>query len=117
LLHGLFDTDGTHARRGVEYSSASERLALDVQEIVRSCGGYAALQVKLTPRRPAYRFVARLPDEFNGFYMDRKLSKYRGGQRTRRRIESVVPEGEGEFVCIAVDAPDHLFMAEDFILT
>lgn len=40
-----------------------------------------------------------------------------GGEPTWSRVESIEPAGVEPCVCIAVDAPDHLYVTDDFIVT
>jgi DNA mismatch repair protein MutS len=56
FLQGLFDTDGSANNRydGVQLSTASERLARELQLLLLNFGLIASLRVKQTPRRPAY---------------------------------------------------------------
>jgi hypothetical protein len=120
LLHGLFDTDGTpHHAGNVDYSTSSQRLALDVQEIVRSLGGVARVCLKPTAHALHYRLIVRMPEGTRRFRCARKSSS---DVPSRRRVKgrslvSIEPAGRAEAVCIAVEAPDHLYVTKDFILT
>jgi superfamily II DNA or RNA helicase len=133
LLQGLMDTDGSiTAREGhVEFTSVSEGLADAVAFLVRSLGGVARMRYKAKPTytykgekrvgKPAYRVSIALPAEFNPFRLARKADTYRHLARTKyfptRAIVDVQPIGKREMQCISVDAPDHLYITDDFIVT
>jgi phosphate starvation-inducible PhoH-like protein len=139
LLQGLLDTDGGPVRqRGrtcrVQYSTCSPRLRDDVVFLVRSLGGVAYWRVReaagRTPggtvdrpvafRHDAYVLDIRLPEEVAPFRLARKREIYDaagGGGRPMRFVDSVLPAGEAECVCISVAAADSLYVTEDFIVT
>ncbi|MFL5735502.1 MAG: SNF2-related protein [Chloroflexia bacterium] len=130
LLQGLLDTDG-HVRpndNNVEFCSSSLRLSLDVIELVQSLGGKATLRQKRTTytykgeRRNgqlAYRMSIALPPSIQPFSLSRKAGVYH--PRTKyppvRAIKSVTYVGRKEAQCIATDAPDQLYVSDDYILT
>lgn len=121
LLQGLLDTDG-HVRpidNNIEYSSSSRQLAEDVQFLVQSLGGVARIREKKTSRLSSYRMSIILPAEEKPFRLSRKASLYH--PRTKyppaRAIVSVEPVGRKLAQCIAVDAPDHLYVTDNFIVT
>ncbi|WP_245872874.1 SNF2-related protein [Deinococcus planocerae] len=126
LLQGLLDTDG-HAGVVVEYTSVSEALARGVVELTQSLGGTARIRRKRTTptyrgeRREglAWRVTLKLPPHLDPFRLPEKLAAYRRPTKyppTRgiRRIEFV---GVKEAQCIAVAAPDHLYVTEEYIVT
>ncbi len=131
LLQGLLDTDGTVNPKNniVEYTSVSVQLAQDVAFLVQSLGGVARMRYKATPKytykgerrvgKPAYRVGVSLPPEFPPFRLSRKLALYtpRSKYLPTRAIVSVEYEQDCEMMCIAVDAPDKLFLLDDFIVT
>lgn len=130
LLQGLLDTDGhVRADGDIEFGSTSEALAIDVQEVIRSLGGCAAIRLKSAPRyrhngesrrgRPYYRMSVQLPGDWNPFRLSRKAEAWRPRVKYQplRAIASIEPAGEAEAVCIAVDAADHLFVAADYVVT
>ena len=121
LLRGLLDTDG-HVRpadNNVEFCSVSRRLAADVQFLVQSLGGTAPIRTKRTTGQPAYRMSIALPAGINPFRLGRKAGAYhaRGKYPPSRAIVSVEPAGVKPVQCIRVDAPDHLYVTDDFIVT
>jgi superfamily II DNA or RNA helicase len=130
LLQGLLDTDG-HVRptdNNVEYTTTSLQLALDVVELVQSLGGTARLRPKRTSftykgeRRQgqlAYRMSIALPTQVKPFALERKSLVYHPRYKYLpvRAIRNVTHAGRKEAQCIAVDAPDHLYVTDNYILT
>ena len=130
LLQGLLDSDG-HAGSGknIEYSSSSYLLAQQVQQLVWSLGGVAIAGVKYAPKytylgetrvgHDNYRLNIVLPPEIAPFQLSRKAAnmppreKY-GPCRAIVNVESV---GLDQVICIAVDAPDRLYVTDDYIVT
>jgi phosphate starvation-inducible PhoH-like protein len=138
MLQGLLDTDGGPVRQGgrtcrVQYTTCSPRLRDGVIELVRSLGGVAYERTRHaagrkpggTAARPVhYRADAhvidiRLPEGIAPFRLTRKREAYEatGGGRPRRYIDSILPEGEAECVCISVAAEDSLYVTDDYIVT
>ena len=135
ILQGLMDTDGHCIKskngefNGTEYSTTSERLADDVAEIVHSLGGIVRKSSKIGPYKKsdgtkvickkAYRLNIKMPKEFNPFSLKRKADAYNPPNKYKigRYIKNIEPCGQGETVCIAVDAPDKLYVTEHAIVT
>lgn len=132
VLQGLMDTDGTCGTNGVAtFCSTSSGLVDDVAWLVRSLGGKAYIHE--TPKQGWYRDadgnridgklahqVTVVLSGFALFRIERKQSRVRDGGRlgTRERmIESIEPCGAAEMQCIMVDAPDGLYLTNDFIVT
>lgn len=125
LLRGLLDTDG-YFGDSIEYTTASERLADDVTFLVQSLGGLVRRKLKVAPGytyknqkrvgRPSHRLFITLPSDFiptrvgAGDYTPR----VREPVRAIRRIE---PDGEDDCICIAVSAPDSLYVTDHFVVT
>jgi phosphate starvation-inducible PhoH-like protein len=61
----------------------------------------------------------RLPAGVAPFRLARKRAVYdaKGGGRPMRFVDSVLPAGEAECVCISVAAADSLYVTSDFIVT
>lgn len=130
LLRGLMDTDGYVDERGnsVSYSTSSEQLALDVQELVRSLGGIASITSK-TPTftykgekkegQRSYNVWINLPDSVSPFSLPRKLDRYnRGKDRKKiRRIVAVIPKGKTPCQCIRVNSERGLYITDDYVVT
>lgn len=130
LMRGLFDTDGHVVRGGerVEYCTTSRRLAQQVAELARGLGAYVTWREKV----PTYsyngsKFVGRQAYVLSVYFerlvpvsSQKHLAKWRGSadtQRIRRTIVAAESAGEDECMCIAVDASDHLFVVDDFVVT
>lgn len=132
VLRGLMDTDGEATSTGVSvFSTTSRALADDVIWLARSLGGKAMMQgtVKMPFYRdkhgnkvrglPCYRVTLRMPLGFRTFYIERKQARVKDcEQRYRARwITSIEQEGTQPVMCVTVDAPDHLYLTNDFIPT
>jgi hypothetical protein len=118
LLRGLMDTDGTVSDgHTAVYGSKLEALARSVAEVVRSLGYRATVSSyddsrSRTGKHWRVRFRARRSD--NPFLLPRKAARVRNdGHVKNRAIVSVEPVGSVPVRCIAVDSPDHLFLAGD----
>lgn len=132
LLQGLFDTDGS-AKAGtkIEYDTVSERLAKDIQWIVRSLGGYCSITEKQGSYRnengekvickKVYRLYISISIANKLFYLKRKADKldgfHRNGFCTELRIVSYKRLEPTEMRCISVSNPDSLYITDDFIVT
>ena len=135
ILQGLMDTDGHCVKskngefNGTEYCTVSERLADDVAEIVHSLGGIVRKKSKIgsykkedgtvVECKKAYRLNIKMPEQFNPFRLKRKADEYKPPTKYKigRYIKNIEPCGQGEAVCIAVDAPDKLYVTEHAIVT
>jgi hypothetical protein len=128
LLQGLMDNDGTISKDGkvIEYNTTSPQLAKDVMHIIRSLGGVAWMST----REPKYTYKGeskigktdhrvRMQIDFCPFRVSWKVERYVPLTKypPAHAIESIEPAGEEDCVCIAVDAPDRLYVTEDFLLT
>ena len=133
VLQGLLDTDGgvTDKRSpgSVEFASTSEQLVDDVRWLVQSLGGTAR---KAGPRcttythdgeknqgRPSWRLSIALPVAVAPFRCARKAGEYRPRVKYQptRGIVSIEPDGRDDAVCIAVDAPDSLYLTDHAVVT
>ena len=126
LLQGLLDTDG-HAIHtgGVEFSTTADALADAVVSLAQSLGGVAR---KSKPRRTSHqnglgrvswRVNVKLPANFEPFRLPRKLAAWVRPTKYRptRAIRSITPDGIGLATCIAVAAPDKLYITRHHIVT
>lgn len=135
LLRGLLDTDGSVGKLGryIEYTSVSEQLIKDVQQLVWSLGGQARLSVNKEPFyrddngnkvicQKAYRLLITFckEDGEKAFYLKRKKNAYKP-QRVRKNIkrfiEDIKPIEPQEGVCIEVDDPTHTYVIQNYIIT
>lgn len=125
LLAGLLDTDGSIDVRGhIEYSTSSPQLAEDVRFLIQALGGTVSTSVRPTTHAPSYRLDVRLrSDSESPFWLPRKRQRWDRLRPTRRvkiptrAIVSIEPAGQANMVCISVDAPDQLYVAQDCIVT
>lgn len=119
LLRGLMDTDGwlENEGRSSMFSSASEGLADDLVELVRSLGGIARKTRKETTHLPAHQVAIRL--DACPFQVHRKASRWVAPSKyhAARLIDSIELEGSAEVVCLQVEAEDSLYVAEDYVVT
>ena len=130
LLQGLLDSDGYVSKTGevCQFTSVSAELTAGVQFLVQSLGGTARKSSKLptythngerrTGQR-AYTLTLSLPPQFAPFRLSRKAVLYRPKTKYQpyRGIKSVELIGTAPAQCIAVDAPDRLYITDNFVLT
>ena len=132
LIQGLFDTDGTidnSSRYNVSYSTASKRLAGDIQEILWSLGIQTSVKKRTNARedKPSDTFEYHIHVKV----MNKdKAQFFRLGRKKQRAIEAtkVIKQREKKFdtvaiksieklpekadmTCIMVDDPEHLYIA------
>ncbi len=129
LLAGLLDTDGSVTKDGnaVEFSSTSMKLADQVVELARGLGAYVTQQVRQTsfthrgerrPGRPSRRIRIYFDDGYKPVRSAKHCAKWLPRRRRNlRTIVSIEPTSRREAVCIRVDADDHLFVTDQFIVT
>lgn len=144
LLQGLFDTDGTvgvSAGRGqvekvmgkggsVQFCTTSHEMAKQVQYLVRSLGGLCKIKNKIPfytyneerrQGRDAYILSIRYKSPRDLFRLPRKKNllsdNYQYADRLKLRIKSIEPVGRHEAQCIEVDHPEHLYIADNYIVT
>ena len=135
VIQGLMDTDGTlDSRHGaLSFTTSSEQLAKDMQEIIWSLGGIATIkerQKSFTGRdgekrigRIAYHLQIRHPRREMFFSLPRKLEilsrrPYQYADSLKLKIVSVERAvRRAEAACILIDHPEHLFVAENYVAT
>lgn len=130
IIQGLCDSDGYIDARGhPSFCSISKQLAEDVQYMIRSLGGKATITSRIPTFRSkgilkdgqrAYNVTIRTNNDGMLFRLQRKLDrikKYNGGCALKNRIESIDFSHREECRCITVDAPDGLYLTNDFIVT
>ncbi len=121
LLQGLMDTDGWVGKnRSTNFGSSSKQLALDVQYLVRSLGGWSGYDGgHKTKGRDCHQVSVSMPLNINPFRLRRKAERLEGKRawarpRSMRKIE---PVGQKVVQCIKVAAEDGLYVTDDFIVT
>lgn len=136
ILRGLLDTDGSVSLTGgVSFSTTSERLAQDVQFVVRSLGGNATIEIdessvgktfvvdgrKARHNFPCYKLWIQHKNKADFFTLPRKKARvlpYNGGKGTPcRKITKITPIGKRKARCITTSSDDGLYLTDDFIVT
>ena len=131
LLQGLMDTDGTiDDGRYTYFWTSSKELAQNVQSLVHSLGGISSIAERAhnyqyrdpeTVPRPGYNVRIRVSDPSKLFRLPRKkdiiTANSKGLNKLKLKVVSIEPIGRDEATCIAVDHPEKLFVAKDFIVT
>jgi hypothetical protein len=139
LLQGLMDTDGwvqktrrtdnDHEGRLACFGSSSEQLAKDVRTLAQSLGGVAHLHHRPDAvytykgesliGRETWRVGVVLPPEVPVFRLTRKARDYAAARKSRvtRSIRSIAPTIPQLAQCISVDAPDHCYITDHFVVT
>lgn len=129
LLCGLMDTDGVVCPDGsVSLTTTSQRLAEDIQYLVRSLGGIASVtaggtteaQAKSSTRKIAFTVDINHPDLHSLFTVECKSSlvaTYQYADSLKLAIKKIELVGEKDAQCIMVDHDDHLYITDDFVVT
>lgn len=128
LIRGLMDTDGYIASKGnSSYCTASERLANDFAEIIRSLGGKARIFVKNITYKDSVKhyfdvnFV--LPFKMGSVVKNNALKVERYNKRLSGKeffkkltVADIQPVGLRDTICFLIDDPDHLFVTSEFMV-
>jgi superfamily II DNA or RNA helicase len=133
LLCGLMDTDGNASATsagGINFSTSSKQLALDVQYLARSLGHIAYMSWRIPKYnhngekkegKLAYRVWIRSKCPSELFSIPRKAVRTNDQNQyadtLKLHVTSVEYIGEKEATCITIDHPSALFVAKDFIVT
>lgn len=127
LLRGILDADGSVGRRSVTYSTASARLARDVQALARSLGYWCSMRVGptyYTSNSGRVRGRDRYQLTISGQHLsDLFLSRTKGSRcadrvaRKRVAFASIVQSREAECQCISVSHPSRLYVTNDYVVT
>ena len=124
LLRGLLDTDGKvtlAGGRAVEFSTVFPRLAEDVAWLARSLGAVVDRDEagEWGVQSPALRLRIVFPNGIVPVTSKKHRAAWDSGADgfAGRFIEAVEPSGRRPCQCILVDAPDHLYLTSDFIVT
>ena len=129
-LQGLMDSDGyvSAGGDGCQFSSISPQLIAGVTFLVQSLGGTVRQSAKvpsyshLGEQRTgqlAYTLTLSLPPHIQPFRLMRKAALYRPKTKYQpyRGIKAVELVGVMPAQCISVDAPDRLYVTDNFVLT
>jgi len=129
LLQGLLDTDGyAGIYKNVQFHTVSNKLAEQVQYIVRSLGGLCSIKLKQAGYkklgiykrcRDVYALTIRFSKPKQLFRLPRKKERLNEfhTRDLKLRIESIELIGQKEAQCIMIDHPDHLYITNEFIPT
>ena len=129
LLRGLMDTDGWVERWGsTRFCTASDRLARQVAELVRSLGGWCSVRSKRTvyrycgarkEGRPAYVCNIHYRDPRGLFHLSGKQSRALPAPRRQWRpvFLTIEPAGHADTQCIAVTHPSRTYVTDDYVVT
>ena len=143
LLRGLMDTDGTLSYStgrnnktisfgSLSYSTSSKKLANDVQRLVWSIGGIAAIKEKKPFYqkdgekiycRTNYIVSIRFRDPKSLFFVARKRGKAPNAEQYQYsdlkiqvdRIEKL--SNKEDCRCIEIDSNEHLYVVDDYVVT
>lgn len=130
VLQGLFDSDGTPLdNAGIEFCSASDKLASDVVFLIQSFGGTCHRDLKEEPTytykgdtlvgQPSHRIHGSFNSNMSPFLLLRKADKYTVPTKYEptRAIVSVESVGFDDAICIKVDSQTHCYVTDEFIVT
>lgn len=131
LLQGLLDTDGTAGKEGsVSYATTSENLANQVQYLVRSLGGWAAIYSRIPrfthrgesrPGRLAYKVSIRYPKPTELFALPRKQARVSDenqyAKTLKLRVMGVEATEAKEAQCISIAHEESLYVTNNFVVT
>lgn len=124
LLQGLMDTDGTVDKRGnCSYSTSSNALASDVQELCWSLGMVCTKTKKITNiGTESNTLFIRCNHPKQLFRLKRKQDRCPqthsdGRVELTRRVVSVTKVSNEPAQCIMLDSNDHLYITDDYIVT
>lgn len=124
ILQGLFDTDGSISHGyGIDYTTASKRLAKDIKEIVLSLGGLCSISNKYilynSEKKKYYRLYVTFNNISKYFKLSRKKQKckIRSKEKLQRSLISVKSIGVEPVQCIRVDSTEQLYVTDNYIVT
>ena len=120
VLQGLLDTDGViEKQHAVRFCTASYRLARDVQELVRSLGGWCTLAYKRATARPAYVLNIHHADPKSLFRSGEKRDRLpeRDERGARAVITGIEPSRVVPTQCISVSHPARLYVTDEYVVT
>lgn len=121
VLQGITDTDGSPSGYGAVVEQTSEGLSKDIEEIVRSLGGFAKTKVypgRTGKCRTSYKTSLRLPNPQDTFWLERKRSRMKVRPYPLvRSLQSIEYIGQDDVQCISVSDSRSLYATDNYILT
>jgi ATP-dependent Clp protease ATP-binding subunit ClpA len=131
LLQGLLDSDGTVTKTGsIQFSSVSNQLIKDVQELIWSIGGLAIIKKKQTyytyngvkkKGQLSYVLTIRYKSPSDLFRLERKKERiptnYQYSEVLKNNIDSVNYVGVKEAKCVMIEDENHLYVTDNYIVT
>ncbi len=130
LLQGLLDTNGYCNKNGtIQYYSVSKKLINGVKELVQSLGGVAKLSSKIgkyklrdntiKTYKECFNLTINLPNEIIPFKVKRKIDRLPKIKKYNpsRGIKSVEFSRKTTGQCIMVEAEDHLYVMDEYVVT
>lgn len=137
LIRGLFDTDGTiddsNGRYNVSYSSTSEKLVYDIQDVLYSLGVSSSVNCcKRDGKSDEYHLHVKIGnnDKEKFFWISRKRDIAMEAKKADLNKKRIKKFGEvigirdiretnivKDATCIMVDDDEHLYQAGQFIVT
>ncbi len=133
LLNGIIDAAGvvSSGKNPIfKVSVHSHKLALQIQQLVRSVGGWCKLYIS-EHRSHIYKGVCKAGRPIYGLSIKHpnmtrlvtdpdkrfKISENHYDDKMKLRIRNIEYIGEQETQCISIDHEDHLYITDDFIVT
>lgn len=109
LLQGLLDTDGHQAASYNEFSTTSEQLAKDVQQLAWSLGYRCTIKTRMGKYKK------------NGIVKETRLNYRVTISNTRKKaqcvIKSVTKVAPRKTRCITIDNPNHTIVTDNYVVT
>ncbi len=120
LLRGLMDTDGSAKSNRIVFHSCCKQLVDDVVELVFSLGGQAIPRLyDRTKEDKGLEWQVNIRLNFCPFYLKYKAVHWWPAQRNyaSKYISDAKYIGEKQCQCIKVNAPDSLYLTDNYIVT
>ena len=128
LLLGLIESDGWSQSSSLQFSSSSQKLAEQVQALVRSLGGSASIRRKRNvsyvadgervPARDAH-ICSICFDDMTSFIESERVRKNLGARRKTSQpiVRSIEYVRDDLAQCIKVTHPDSLYITDGYVVT
>lgn len=128
LLRGLLDSAGAvYPKRGVNFVCYSEKMALEVQDLVRSLGGISSVWTRfdeITPAgvtrttHPTFQVSIKLASVSQYFAVPKlKALASQLPDPAGLFLKSITPAGVKAAQCIHIESDEHLYVTDDYVVT